>query len=412
MVNDMTPPTRRVLFVCYGAGHVNMLVPLILKALSDPKLEVCVLGLTTAGAVLHRNGIPYIGFRALIEDGDEMALAYGEKLADSVPAGGNVPRGETVAYMGLSFYDLVSRHGIEEAQALYQSKGRQAFLPISILERLFDRIQPQLLVSTNSPRAERTAFMVARERKVPSVCIVGLFARHEVEWIGEPAFGSYVCVLSQSVKQFIHSAGRFDHEVVVTGNPALDRLARRSLANEAENFRLQNGWEGKKVILWASQPEPEKHPFTGANADPGLPRRVDQALLQVVECHPDWQLVIRYHPGETVDPADFPKHAYISTAQDDLAILLKSVDVVVTMTSTVGLEGVLLGKPLVTIDQSVFREDAPYSEMGLAIGVDDLNNLESALVDALSGSWQPREKLPEVGTSTDRIFKIMEELLH
>jgi len=408
----MSRSIQRVLFVCYGAGHVNMLVPLILKALSEPRFEVTVLGLTTAGAVLQRNGIPYIGFKDLIKDDDHMALEYGKQLVASVPAGGSVPYEETVAYMGLSFNDLVSRHGLEQAQALYQRKGRQAFLPISILERLFDWIQPQMLVSTNSPRAERAAFMVARERKVPSVCIVGLFARHEVEWIGEPAFGSRICVLSQSVKQFIQSAGRYEHEVIVTGNPALDRLARRSLTDEAESFRCQKGWEGKKVILWASQPEPEKHPFTDAKADPRLPRRVDRVLLQVAEHHPDWQVVIRYHPGEMVDPAHWPKQAYVSTAQDDLATLLKSVDVVVTMTSTVGLEGLLLGKPLVTIDQSVFREDAPYAQMGLARGVDDLDDLEPALVETLSGSWQPQEKLPEVGMATDRIFRIIEELLH
>lgn len=412
MGSEMSRSVQRILFVCYGAGHVNMLVPLILRAMSDSRFEISVLGLTTAGAVLQHNGIPYLGFKDLIEGGDQMALEYGEELAASVPSGGTVSHDETVAYMGLSFGDLVSRYGFEKAESLYQGKGRQAFLPISILERIFDRVQPELLVSTNSPRAERAAFMVARERKIPSVCIVGLFARHEVEWIGEPAFGSRVCVLSQSVKQFIQSAGRFEHEVVVTGNPALDRLARPSLRDEAENFRREKGWEGKKVILWASQPEPERHPFTGAKADPRLPRRVDQALLGVAERYPDWQVVIRYHPGESVDPAEWPKQAYISTANDDLATLLKSVDVVVTMTSTVGLEGLLLGKPLVTIDQSVFREDAPYANMGLARGVDDLNKLESALLETLSGSWQPQEKLPKVGTAADRIFKIIEELLN
>lgn len=411
MSDKLSHEVRHILFVCYGAGHVNMLVPLILKALSDVRFEVTVLGLTTAGEVLHRNNIPYIGFKDLVNDGDQDALSYGEKLAGLMSSGGAVPHEETVAYMGLSFYDLVTRYGLEQAEELYQNNGRQAFLPISIIERLFKKLQPDILVSTNSPRAEQASFMVARELKVPSVCIVGMFARHEVKWLGEPAFGSRICVLSPSVKQFIQSAGRSDNEVVVTGNPAMDRLARSSLDEDAAIFRRQKGWDAKKVILWASQPEPEYHPFTGKKADSGLPRRVDCALERVVDRHPDWQLVVRYHPSESVDPEVWPKQAYISTAKDDLAILLKAVDVVVTMTSTVGLEGVLLGKPLVTIDQSVFREDAPYAEMGLARGVSDLGMLELALVDTLSHGWQPQEELPEVGKAADRIFRIIEELL-
>lgn len=410
--NNQTP--KNILFVCYGGGHVNMVLPLILKALSDVRYNVTVLGLTAAGKVLERNGIEYIGFKDLITEDDQLALKYGEELAVPFLGSGSVPHDETVAYLGLSYSDLVLRKGEAEAKSEYKDKGRQAFLPLSIMKRLFDRIKPQLLVSTNSPRAERAAFMTARELNIPSVCIVGLFALHEIDWIGEPLFGSRVCVLSKSVKQFIQAAGRHDYEVIATGNPALDRLARNSLLDEAVVFRLKRGWQHKKVILWASQPEPEKHPFTGVQADQALPRKVDQALLNILQKHSDWQLVIRHHPGEMINPCDWPKKAHISTTEDDLAVLLKSVDVVVTMTSTVGLEGALLGKPLITINQSVFCDDAPYAQMGMARGVSDLsdlNDLESALIETLSGRWRPKEILPEVGSATKRVYKIIEELL-
>lgn len=411
MSRDKGFSMRRILFVCYGAGHVNMLVPLILKAQSDPRFDVTVVGLTTASVVLKAKGIPFVGFKDLLEDEDYRALRYGEELASSIPAGGSVPIEETIAYLGLSYNDLVLRHGADKAKEMFSSKGRQAFLPLSVMERIFDRYSPDILVSTNSPRAERAAFMVARDREVPSVCIVGLFAKHEVEWIGEPEFGSRVCVLSESVRQLILSSGRREDEVSVTGNPALDRLARESLLDEAHEFRTKKGWLDKKVILWASQPEPKKHPFTGAPANPSLPRDVDTALLSAASKHPEWKIVIRHHPGESISPRDWPDGAYISGSDEDLAVLLKACDVVVTMTSTVGVEGLLLGKPLVTVNQSVFCADAPYAEMGLARGIDHLDCLEEVLVEVISGRWQPKERLYEAGGAARRIYSVISDLL-
>lgn len=406
---------KNILFVCYGAGHVNMIMPLIFKALDDPEFKVTVLGLTTAGDVLHRNGIEFIGFKDLVEEGDQVALQYGQELAlEMVSSNVSVSQEETVAYLGLSFNDLVIREGgVEQAKKEYNCKGRQAFLPITVMRRFFKRENFQILVSTNSPRAERAAFLVARELKIPSVCIVGLFARHEVEWICETDYGSRICVLSEEVKRFFLSAGRLEKEIEVTGNPALDRLACTSLPNRAAEFREKRGWDRKKVILWASQPEPKKHPFTGVEADSELPRKVDKALLKIIRRNPEWELVIRYHPGEMIKPVDWPDDTYISTADDDLAVLLKSVDVVVTMTSTVGVEGVLLGKPLIAINQSVFCDDAPYARMGLARGVADINNLddlELAFHEVLTGKWQPKEKLPKVGAAASSVYKIIKEL--
>ena len=88
-----------------------------------------------------------------------------------------------------------------------------------------------------------------------------------------------------------------------------------------------------------------------------------------------------------------------------------SVSVVVTMTSTVGIEGLLLGKPLVTIDTSVFREDAPYSAMGLSLGVTDLDDLESALDVTLDNTGnEVNHGLAPVGLASQKIFDTICEL--
>ena len=404
--------TRKMLFVCYGAGHVNTLIPLILAAQSDVRFEVTVLGLTTACIALSARGIPYFGFKDFLSSNDTEAVKFGERLVTEMPKKeGLVSREETIAYLGLSYEDLATRHGEFKARQMFSEKGRQAFLPLSVLQKVFDRFSPDILISTNSPRAERAAFMVARERKVPSVCIVDLFAKYAVQWIGEPDFGSRVCVFAESVRQFILSAGRKEDEVLVTGNPAFDRLGRDGLVEEAVELRKQRGWLNKQVILWASQPEPEKHPFTWEAANSALPREIDAELLKVAKKHEDWQVVIRYHPGENMQPFDWPDGAYVSSVDEDLAVLLAASDVVVTMTSTVGLEGLLVGKPLITINKSIFQQDSLFSEMGLGRGVDELELLEEAIVETLSGNGQPQVDLPKAGQATERVFAVIEEVL-
>ena len=88
-------------------------------------------------------------------------------------------------------------------------------------------------------------------------------------------------------------------------------------------------------------------------------------------------------------------------------------DGVVTMTSTVGLEGALLGKPFVALNVSVFTPDAPFTEMGIARGVEHLNEseIEEAILDALEGRWKPSAQLPKIGTATQNVIRVIEELL-
>jgi hypothetical protein len=52
--------------------------------------------------------------------------------------------------------------------------------------------------------------------------------------------------------------------------------------------------------------------------------------------------------------------------------LLALADVVVTLTSTVGLQASLLGKPVVAVRLSVFEEESPLRLLPRVIGVDDL----------------------------------------
>lgn len=403
---------KRILFVTYGGAHVNLLLSVIQSLRKNKNHDIHVLGLTTAATTLDRHEIPYFGFSDLLGEYNESVRKLGERLAAEFASDQMVSHEETVAYLGLSYFDLEKRLGIEKAAELYKEKGRQAFLPLTILTKLLKKLQPDLVVTTNSPRAERAAVLSAAQLGIRCVCTLDMFATHAYDWIKRSDYANKLCVLSEGVKTQLTTLGRSHQDIVVTGNPMFDCLRDPVLESQKNQLMKEKGWRKQfgvmKKILWASQPEPENHPFTNEKAlYPDLPIQVEKTLLMLVERHPDWYLIIRPHPNEYSRLSHLPERVELSDQTDHLAALLSAVDVVVTITSTVGLYAVYLKKPLITIDLSVTSPYVPYAKMGLSQGITDLTQLEDTIETAVSGSHTKIKELPEPGQATDRVVEVI-----
>jgi len=403
-----------VLFVAYGGGHVAMLAA-VAKALRDAGRRFTFLGLTTARAYLDRLGIPSIGFKDLPGAESPEVQTWGERLARELPPGDIVAHDESVAYLGLCFRDLVESYGEGQAMTLYRREGRQAFLPVTTMRGAIDMLRPDVLVATNSPRAERAAIVAAGQLGVPAICVVDLFILHEAKWIGQPAYARRVCVLNDHVRQRLLDYGRSPDEVIVTGNPAFDRLTTPETVHAGVRLRRARGWNDDLItVLWASQIEAARHPFTDRVGDPSLPRRIERYLRDFVAENPGYRLVVRYHPSER---EVFIRQPFVefSPTSEDIAALLHAVDVVVVTASTVGLEASLAGRPVISVDDSVITADVPYSAMGISIGVPKLECLGPAL-GRLAGSHRPVSQSTgaalRTGTSaTERVIQVINSLL-
>ncbi|WP_027859015.1 CDP-glycerol glycerophosphotransferase family protein [Marinobacterium jannaschii] len=400
---------KTVLFVAYGGGHVNTLLP-VYKSLSQNENVRCVfLALTTAGLVLERENIPYIGFRDLLQDSDSEALEKGRELAGDPAQHTVVPYEESVAYMGLSYMDLVAEKGSEDAARLYQQGGRQYFYPLKTMQRLLSDLGPDLIVATNSPRAEKAAMDAASGLGIPALCVIDLFAMKEVEWLGKPGYASRLCVLSEFVKQRLVEHGRAPDDIVVTGNPAFDQLYTEEKCSDA--FRERKGWPSDHtVVLWASNVEPEYHPYSSRKGDVKLPEKIEYELIKWVEAQPDRRAVFRPHPNDIRRPDISHPRVELSTQDDDLSTLLNAVDCVVVTVSTVGLQAALVNKPLVNVKLSIFSENAPYDVMELSEPVYDLEQFGQAL-DCAIENGQPGIGLPVAGCATGNVVREIERLL-
>lgn len=398
---------KNILFVCYGSGHVRMVLP-VARRLRDLGLaQVQVLGLTTAAAPVREAGLPLLQVKDFLQHGDERALEHGRRLCAQM--GAVTDAAETEAYLGLSYAELEDEVGPDEAVRRYARDGRQAFLPRRLLGRILARVAPDLVVATNSPRAERAAIEAARRMNLPAVCLVDLFAVDEVRWIGQPGYADAVCVLNEHVRQFLVNAGRDPGQLRVTGNPAFDALRDPDLAVAGAALRQARGWQGRRVVLWPEQAEPAVHPFDGRPGDPALPGRIRDALEAWAEVHPDVVLCVRPRAGEAPPPLrDSPRVCL--TGQDwPLAPLLHAVDAVVTLTSTVGLEGHLTGARLVQVTGSVFDDAMPLGRFGIADAVVASADLYAALERC---TRMGRRMAPAAEASaTRRVVEVVTEFL-
>lgn len=387
----------RWLFVCYGGGHVKALLPVAERARALDLADPLVLALTTAAPLARAAGLPTIGFRELVEPTDAEALAVGARLADALQVQAT-EREESVAYLGLSYADLEHRLGASEAAERYARFGRQAFLPLSVLERALRRFQPALVLATNSPRAEQAAIETARGLGIPSLCLLDLFGIWERERLIRPDYADALCVLNQAVRAELVAAGRPAAQVHATGNPAFDGLRDPAWSAQGAALRRAAGLEDSYVLLLATSPEPERVPGIDGVGDPRWPRRIEQCLIEAVRANPHLALWLRRHPSEpAADEIAALAHPRIRVCGPEVPLhaWLHAGDEVLVTVSTVGVEAAMAGQRVTQIRGSVLDALSPFERMGIA---------QRALpLDALDTAWpaDARPRAAKRATATD-----------
>lgn len=388
--------------VCYGGGHVKIIAPLF-QSLKD-SYDITILALTVAGNYLDKLDIPFVR----MSDFDELltceVLHLGKKFVDKSTDSSIVPLKETIAYHGLSFRDLIYTEGSEAlAYKKFDKTGRASFLPVYTLGKILQILQPDLVLATNSPRAERAAFIAANNAGIPSICINdNVWIEGGARQLAELGCVDLLCVLSQEVKNELIEKTSFDeNHIVVTGTPVFDKL--KSLKKTIRHSVK------KKVILLADCDLPRTSPiYKGIIADPLLGDRVRSELDRLAEKN-EWEIIFRPHPTQQYDYSVY-HNIKESNESEDLHELLDNVDVVITAISTVGLEGKFIGKGLVSIEGSVYRKAGSYAQLGFSTGVYEIKQLEGAIIKEFESTFYSSKELYE-GCSILNIANSINKLL-
>ena len=375
MSTDNQPELKRILFASYGGGHVHSLVPVIQKLKEQERFEIEVIGFTTAQATFMAAGITAQSYRCLLQKEDEywLELARQHKPEDNHPT---IAAEDSLAYHALGLRDLVREQGEEEALRRYQQEGRKAFLPVDTFSRYLLQTEPDLVVTSTSPRSELALQYAANDLNIPGVAISDLFLQSESRYLCTSRYAPHITVIAQYVAEFLQQRGCEAKRLYVLGNPAFDNLADSRYGEQAKALRSELGFEPtERIILWVC-----------ASAAVSMigktfvaPDKMLTFLENYCEQNPGTRYLVRQHPSNPVVGERKLRYGVIPTTCILIETCIQLADIVLQETSTVGLQAALVGKPVVTVDAGDYP---PYAQLELATDVSDLESVASALTAA------------------------------
>ena len=177
-------------------------------------------------------------------------------------------------------------------------------------------------------------------------------------------------VFDQYAVEHLISQGHFSAESLqMTGSARLDDLARRLavLRPSREAIRQKLGVRGEPLAVFAAKFVEVEHE---------LPPLVSAAAVM-----PDIRVVIKPHPAETPELyrpfLTGAPSVSLAPATADLATLLAAADAVITMNSTVAIDGLVLGLPALVI--GLPNNLQPFVDAGAMLGVRSGEDLQMPL---------------------------------
>jgi len=218
-------------------------------------------------------------------------------------------------------------------------------------------------------------------------------------------------LFDQHAERHLAAAGRFPSSALhVTGSARLDELiaAIQSLTDaDLARARTESRAGDRSLVLFAAK-EREARPF--------LP-----ALVQAIRQMPDVQLVVKPHPAETTGvytgALDGVANAHVLPPDAPLPPLLKAARALVTVNSTVAVDALSLGVPVLVI--GLPNNLSPFVEAGEMRGGRTAEEIRAVLNEVLYdqefGSTvrgQSDRRVPTDGRSAERSADAVLALAH
>ena len=257
----------------------------------------------------------------------------------------------------------------------YFMKTRKRFLETIRLIEIIDKIckieKNKIFVSAEDNHdLGRILVGVGRKNKVKSLTVQhGLILRN-------PVFGEIV-----SDKMAVHGKKEADYlvsmdgkreKIEITGQPRFDEINKKKVKSKKQACKEFGLDFNKKIVIFAAQPLKSGRVIKKATIE-------FIKTIEKIKNRDDFEFIIKLHPRMSKNDLPEIQDKNIKIIEDaDIYSLLNCCDVLITCFSTVGLEAVFLGYPVISIEIGE-ESRLDYGKEKVGISLNKKGELENAI---------------------------------
>jgi CDP-glycerol glycerophosphotransferase (TagB/SpsB family) len=284
---------------------------------------------------------------------------------------------------------------------------------IKTLSKLFDKQKPSAVVLwADTVAFERTCAILAKRSGAKSIVLQhGIFKPilKKGDWARAfaPLTADKIAVWGKRFKDYLVSHEVPTEKVIVTGAPRFDVLANKGEVDK--EFLEKIGAKNRGVVVFAAQTDTTE---------------IAKDLINAMAEFKGKQLVIKIHPMADSTPYEKIVNEMNSNTiimRGQLHELLQASSALVTHSSTVGLEAMILGKPIIVFDKKSDGQDM-YGGTNAIFRVGNVEELKEALQTVFSkkGSAGLQQRIKKFvfemlfkqdGKATERVVAIVKEMV-
>jgi len=258
---------------------------------------------------------------------------------------------------------------------------------------------------------EKNIVLLSKKLGIPTVVFQhGIFYNNKDGFL--PITADFFVSWGDLFTKLLISEGADSKKIKTMGNPKFDYLL-GYIGKQANTLNTSN--ENKIRILYLPQPF-EKYSKDGS----AFKNQILVYLLKIIQRNPNYELVIKTHPGEkffAYKRYKKIKNIKIFSKYSNLYDLIYNSDIVIGVSSTALLEAYILGKPTISIEINSKFLDFPFSTFGITYPCYNLEKLEDCIKYVLrNGNHAKNERLLKElitvdGHSKERIIEFLGRLI-
>ena len=241
---------------------------------------------------------------------------------------------------------------------------------IKNFKTIVSTLNPAIIIvgDDRAPSSVRIDMLYSKKENIPFVEIQhGLYSP---EKLMACPIADKIFIWGEAMKGALIGAGATEDQLEVTGSPLYDSLIDR-FNEHSPNLN------STKTLLFATQPLP---------GDINI--QIITEIASFLENNNAITLIVKPHPSENTSYyenslRDFTNdHIIVKDSKDDFTDLLLDANVLITISSTVGIEAAILDKPMICVNLT--GEKSVYVSNGVALEVKDLKELTTVIEKVLN----------------------------